>query len=556
MTSRARFIWGYVRRWRLRLALALSALAFVSASSLLFPWLLKVMIDRLGGGGPAEGRIDGMAVLLLVVLTLSAAAGYYEQVEFRRLGRSLRNAMRRALFASLIARPMAFHRASRVGELSARASEDIARLDDLFTGLLAPVFQNTLFIAGCLALMFALNWAATLLVVLLVLLPLPVVARLSRRIRPATARNRAAGAEAHAIFDESLAAVREIKAFGRQQLESARYERALDAGLQAEEEGSRLQVGINQTVYLIVSGALLAIFYLGTRRTFLPAWTLGDVIAFYFYSYTMTMALLSAGKVYLSAQEVAGALERVMHLLAEEPPRAVPPAAGNIPESPGVEIQDVRFGYERHRAVLDGFSLSIRPGRWQVICGPSGSGKSTLAALLVGLYRPDAGTVLVGGVPPEHWGPDALRRIVGYAPQEPVLLHGTLRENIAFADQPASPQMIERAIATSCLTSLVESLPRGIDTVIGERGYTLSGGEKSRVAVARAILHDPPVLILDEVNTMLDAELERRLWANLSADRAAKTTIVITHHPEGVPAGDEALEIRRGAGRAVAAEAL
>ena len=196
--------------------------------------------------------------------------------------------------------------------------------------------------------------------------------------------------------------------------------------------------------------------------------------------------------------------------------------------------------------VLDGVSLRVPPGTWQVITGHSGSGKSTLAALLIGLYRPSAGSLLVGGSSPADWDPAELRRSIGYAGQEPVLVHGTLRENIAFADAPASDGMIAAVVEACCLAPLVRSLPRGMATHVGERGYTLSGGEKSRVAVARALLHDPAVLILDEVNTMLDAATEQALWDNLLRLRASRTTIVITHHSESVPGGAEALELRGG----------
>ena len=541
-----RFLWPFVRPWRYRLTLALLALGFVSGASLLFPWLLKVMIDRLTGEGPSEARLDRMALGLVAVLVLSAAGGYFEQVELKRLGYRLRNAVRRSLHSSLISRDMAFHRASRLGELSSCASGDAGRLEDLFSGLIAPAVQNALFIGGCLALMSALNPVATILVVLLVLLPLPVIARLGGKIRSATSRSRAGGARAHALFDESLAAIREVKAFARERREGARYARALEEGLRAEEEGAALQVGINQVVYVLVSGALLAIFFFGTRQSFLPAWSLGDVIAFYFYSYTMTMAVLSAGKVYLSAQETAGAIERIMDICAEGPP-PLPRTRGNAaPGDATIELRNVRFSYDGRHNVLDGLSLDIPPGTWLVITGQSGSGKSTLAALLTGLYPPSAGSVRIAGLPPGSREGEALRGAIGYAGQEPVLVHGTLRENIAFRDAPASEEMIGAAVEACCLSSLVRSLPGGLDAHVGERGATLSGGEKSRVAVARAILHDPPVLILDEVNTMLDAVTERSLWENLLRARAERTTIVITHHTDAVPGGDEALVLRGG----------
>lgn len=532
---RLRFLWRYARPWKYRILLSLLGLTFVSLASLLYPWLLKLMVDQFSGRTSPAISLDALCALLLVVFLLSTVAGYYQQVEMRTLGYRLRNSMRMALYAALLSSPMSFHRQTRVGEITSRATEDIGRMQILFSSLLSPAFQNTLFLSGCLAMMAWLNATATLMVVGLVVLPIPFVWVASRKIRTLTARGQAHHAHANAFLEESLVAMREIKAFAREKLEFRRYADSLDRALGTEIAASNLHVKINQVIYMLFSGALLAIFYTGTRRTFFPHWTLGDIIAFYFYSYTMTTAVLSVGRVYLTYQEISGSLGRVMDLL-EEPGESPSEGLVSRPMAGKVAFRNVAFAYETERPVLTNVTLTVNPGEWQLITGASGSGKSTLAGMLMGFCRPGHGTVTVDDIPLPFWQPGSLRRQIGYVGQDPLLIHGTLRENILFLDVPATEQQLARAIDLSCLGDLVSSLPGGLDTIVGERGYTLSAGQKTRVAIARAILHDPPVLILDEANAALEEDLERQLWMNLAAARAERTTIIFSHHSEHIPA--------------------
>ncbi len=529
-TGGIRFLWKFLHGRKIRLLLALAGLTFVTLASLVYPWLLKLMVDRFSGRGPSGMSVDTLCLVLLAVFAASSLIGYFQQKEMRLLGSRLRNSVRISLYESLLSRPMEFHRASRVGELSSRATEDVGKLQVAFSGILSPLFQNTLFVAGCLVLMAVLNWVATLLVIALVALPVPLLDALSRRIRRLSAESRADHAAANAFLAETLVAIREIKAFVREKLEVARYALLLDSALATEVRLTKLQGKADQAVYLLFSGALLGIFYAGTRQTFFPAWSIGDVIAFYFYSYTMTMAILSIGRTYFAYQEFSGSLGRVRDLFVGDQTTGTHsgPIAG------GVEFRSVAFSYDHLRPVLTNVSFSLQPGRWLLVTGTSGSGKSTMASLLPRFIQPEAGSIIVDGVELGSWNAVTLRRQIGYVGQDPMLLSGTLRENILFADLHASEEQLVRAVRVSCLDDLVESLPRGLETPVGERGYTLSSGQKARVAIARAIVHDPPILILDEANSALEPELERRLWANLAEDRGGKTTIIFSHHTENI----------------------
>jgi ABC-type multidrug transport system fused ATPase/permease subunit len=505
------------------------------------------MVNRFGGQLPVDSTTSSLSFILFGVFGCSAVIGYYQQKEMRILGYRLRNVMRLALYDSLLRRPMSFHGRAQVGELSSRATEDLGNIHVVFSGILSPIFQNMLFIVGCIALMASLNWVATLLVLFLVALPVPALLMISKKIRRLSSETRSEHAGANAFLTESLAAMRDIKAFVREKLELRRYAGVLRRALAAEAEISSLNVKADQAVYLLFSVTLLGIFYFGTQPTFLGSWSLGDVIAFYFYSYTMTMAVLSVGRTYFAFQEFSGTLGRIMELLPDHEhadPLPFRPYAERVTGK--IEFKSVEFAYDAPRPVLRNISFTVHPGEWRLITGPSGSGKSTIANLLMGFVEPRTGNISVDDIPLGLWQEGPLRRQIGYVGQDPVLLHGTLRENILFADLQATEEQIQSAVFNACLEDVVESLPARLETLVGERGATLSAGQKARVALARALLHNPPVLLLDEANAAFEPELERRIWRNLARLRTGKTTIIFSHHVRNIPALYTASELRNG----------
>ena len=540
-------LWPYARQWQLRIGLALAGLTIVSLTSLVYPWLLKLMVDRLSGRVDSPFNMTMLFSLLLLLFVIASVVGYYQQKEMKMLGLRLRNRLRIALYERLLARPMVTLRQIQVGEISSRATEDIGRLQTVFSNLLAPAFQNLLFIGGCLFLMASLSRPATLLVLCLVFMLIPLIYVLGKKIRHKSSLSQADHAHANAFFEESLVAIREIKAFGREKLEVRRYSSLLTHALENETAASIMQVKVNQIIYALFSGALLLIFFAGMSGVMFPVWSTGDVVAFYFYSYTMTMAILSLGRISLSYQEFAGALERVVELLEDGQQHEPAPDTPHTSAIRGRVVFDgIVFSYEPQKPVLNNLSLVVNAGEWYLITGPSGSGKSTLAGLLMGFSRPQHGMITIDNIPLAQWHPRTLRRQIGYVGQDPMLVHGTLRENICFLDAPVTDEQLHHAITLSCLDELLHSGTVGLDTVVGERGYTLSAGQKVRVAIARAILHAPSILILDEANAGLEPELEERLWRNLAGSRGDKTTIILSHHFEHIPEIYRAGELRNG----------
>ena len=487
---------------------------------------------------PTTSRTDVTLLVGALVVTVVCATffGYQQQVTMHALGLDLRNAIRVALYRTLLNRPLSFHRDAKVGELSALASEELAKVQPLFSGFVAPLFQNSLFVIGCLVLMGLLNWPATLLVLGVMAIPLPYVILRGKKLPSFAARSQQAETQANAFFEESLVAVREIKAFLRESAEVLRYGAVLGEAARVELQSARIRVATSQAIYFLLSTVILAIFFAASHKLLFPGWTAGGIVAFYAYAYMMTLAAITAGRILLTYQGIAGALDRIMTLMEAEPATvAIPEVPAAMNGDATLRFREVTFGYS-DRDVLNSVSFTIPSGAWTLVTGPSGSGKSTVASLIMGFYEPRRGKIFLGGTEITTTTIPPVRRRIGYVGQDPFLMHGTLRENIAFSEGPVDEERMHEVLAVTCLDEMVRDLPHGLETVIGERGYTLSGGQKARVAIARALLHRPEILILDEANAMLEPELEVRLWERLRAERGNQTTIIFTHHTERVPA--------------------
>jgi len=549
--ARLRFLWKYARRWKWHIVLSLLGLAIVSAASLLYPWLLKQLADQLASPGAHPDPIRRIIFIGFVFVT-AAIVGHAAQVEMQSLGYRLRNALRVDFFHRVLRYPMAFFSEHQVGELSVKATEDISRLQPFFSGLIAPLFQNLLVIGGCLIFMARISFVASAATFLLMAIPLPFIIRSGRRILHLSAAGTDEHARANALLEESIVGIREIKAFGREGTFAAEYGAHQERASKSELSSARLHVRINQWISLLLSIILLSVFAAGTSGHGLNGWTIGSVIAFYFYAYTAVMAAVGVGRVYLTYQGISGALDKTFKLMGTMSVHA--PEASTQLDSivGGIEFRSVSFHYVPEHPVLRNVSFRIEPGSTILLRGDSGSGKTTLVNLMIGLHNPVDGIITLDGCPLAELERPSLHRAFGYVGQDPLLFHGTLEENILFSGQPTDHRRFLDVLRISCVDEILEELPCGISTIVGERGFTLSGGQRTRVAIARAIMHRPAVLILDESSSMLGEDLERRFWDRLLEDRRGMTTIILSHHHENLPEVFAEWQLEHGVVRQVA----
>lgn len=533
-----RFLFKYSAKNKGKLIAALTFLSFVSLSNLIYPWLFKLMIDSLSGSDKSS---NGMNIPLITglfagAILLSTILGYFTNVLMQELGNKLRNDVRSSYFSSLLNKPYSFFKDEPVGGLTSRATEDIGKLQALFTGLVVPVYQNTLFILGCLTLMVLLNPLATGIVVAIILSGLPVMFYFSKKIKLLASESQKGHASANAIMDESLTGIREVKAFLLERIRLGKYSERSDAALNTELQSSRYQAKSTQSVFMIVSLMLLIIFYIGTSKSSGGSWSPGSAVAFYFYAYSLTMAFLSLGRAYTSYNSISGATSRIVELISDErTTQGEDKGSEDTVLSGNIEFRNINFGYNKSKIVLADVSFSVDAGQWLLITGPSGSGKSTIANLMLGFYRPQAGEITFDGKNMDGINICAIRKGIGYVGQEAVLFEGTIRENVLITGNELSDEKLNEILRISLADRFIEQLPHGLDTNIAERGITLSAGQRSRLAIARALSIDPAILILDEANSMLEEGLEAELWKNLYEARKDKTTIIFSHHTETIP---------------------
>ncbi len=529
------FLFKHLNESKWKIILLIMSMSFLSISYLIYPWLLKLMVDTNMGREDFYFELNYFIALLIILFVIAAFLGVHVETMTQKIGFKLRNSLRLNLFRVLIRQPLSFHKDSKTGALTSLATEDLGKIQTLCTSVLTPLYQNTLFKIGCIILMCKINVMATLLVLAIIVLSLPAIVFYSRKFRLLSMDIQERHAEANAIFEESLIAIREVQAFLQQPFVMQRYFKRQDEAFQTEMKSTALNPRINLIVRMLLSGILLMIFYIGISGITIPGWSVGGSIAFYMYAYSMTMTILSTGRLIFSIQSILGAVSRTMSLVDE---RLDTGQSGGFHRQTHVRGQitfrNLSFEYSSERKVFLDINFEFEAGSWILIKGPSGSGKSTIANLLMGFYQPQSGDVCVDGTPVREWDIQDLRSHIGYVGQDPFLFHGTLKENILL-ERPNCEARLDHIVKICCLDQFIADLPLSLSTLIGERGLTLSGGQKSRVAIARALAADPDILILDEANSMLEPELEETLWRNIWLDRQNKTTVILTHHDEYIP---------------------
>ncbi len=535
----------FVRPYACQLGLMIVIGLAGSALGLVQPYLSKYLVDN------ALLRRDVHALMISAVLMFAATVAgsilsYVSGYGYMRVSASMLLDMRLKVYAHLHALSPRFYARARLGDLVSRLNGDVAEVQRISSDFFLTTLTNALFIAGSLGMMIWLSWK--LFFVGIVLIPFSIALfrffqiRMNLLARELRERSAAIGT----LFVETLLGVRLVACFNSSQYESERFRSRNDSfvsTLMRFQSTSMLGRTVPGT---LLTAATTAVFVYGGQQIIAGQMTMGTLVAFMAYHSRLLSPVQSLLGLSASLSSAKVSLSRVLELLdapieVTEQPDAVPVSAVHR----SIEFRDVTLRHDG-RAVLDDVSFEIPAGMFSVIVGPSGGGKSTIADLMVRLLDPDAGAVMIDGLDLKRTRLSDLRRTVVLIDQSPYLFHGTLYENIAYAKPFVGRVAVEQAAHAAGLTELLRGLPEGLNTVAGERGLTLSAGERQRVAIARAFLARPEVLILDEPSAALDAACERELVDNLRWAFAGKTLIAITHKPALASVADHILYIKDG----------
>ncbi|MBW3660199.1 MAG: ABC transporter ATP-binding protein/permease [Gemmatimonadetes bacterium] len=520
----------YLRPHRRVYVLGGVCVALGSVFATLGPVAVKYAVDAMREGADWE-RIAQWAAAVLALALVQAVFRYFQRRLVYDAAREVETDLRDDLFATMVRQPPAFFDALPTGDVLSRFTNDVNAVRmALGPGVMFGV--NTLTTLA-LAIGF-MAWIDTELTVW-ALLPLPFVSVavkvMGRKIHERSEAAQAALADVSTAVQENLAGLRVVRAYGREETERESFGQRSEAYVERNMRLATIQAVLSPLLGFLLGASLLILLYVGGLRVARGTLTLGDFVAFTMYLGMVGWPLVAFGWIANLFQRAAAAMGRVNAILLARPAiddRNADP--GGRPTAGGIAFRDVTFRYGPGLpAVLDGVTLEIEPGLTVGLTGPTGGGKTTLVSLIPRLYDASGGRVEVDGRPVAEYPLTALRGAIGMAPQEPFLFSDTVRANLEFAGTGGDAITTGEAAGIAGLAGDVERFPEGFETPVGERGVTLSGGQKQRAALARALLADPAILILDDAFSSVDTETEERILDRLRDYRADRTTILVSH---------------------------
>ena len=520
-----------VRPHRGRFIVATLTLLMGSGLSLVYPQAARFAVDWALIEGSFT-RLNQLFLGLFGVIALHAGLVWVRHYLMSWLGERAVTDLRGMVFDRILALDSSWFHERRTGELVGRLSSDVTIVEGIVGSELSIALRNTVQLIGGIILLFVVN--AELTVSMLFVVP-PVTigtvlfGRIIRRMSKAV-QDRLA--EASAQVQESIAAIQTVQAFVREERESKAYRNGVEAAFEQILTLTRWRASFFSAVNALAYVAIAFVLWLGGREVMRGNITPGDLLAFILYTFIVAGAIASVTGLWGSLQRAVGATERLFGIIDTVPEIRDPDDPLELPDGGGaVRFRHVDFHYPSRpdQQVLDNIDLTIAPGEIVALVGPSGAGKSTLTALLFRFFDVESGSVEFEGTDVRRLRLAELRKAMAIVAQEPVLFSGTIRDNIAYARATCDQAEVESAARDAHAHEFISNFPDGYDTTIGERGVKLSGGQRQRLAIARAILANPRVLILDEATSNLDAESEALVQEALSRLMKGRTTLVIAH---------------------------
>ena len=550
--------------WEQRLALLVAALSLggVVLCDLLVPWPMKLIFDHILLAKPlppsmallqpllglgAWPALVACALAIAAIALASGALSYLELYTSAKVGHRITWRLRGELFAHLQRLSLAHHRTTRVGELITKVAGDTNLLRDMFSDWLLTLGRHVATVLAMLAVMFWLNPPLALAVAATLPPLLGVIFVLNRRVKSAAREQRKHEGRMASRLNEVLSQIALVQAFGRHEEEEERFRREIAANYESGMRSARVNGAIVRAIAVITALGTAITVLLGAREVLAGRLTPGELLVFVTYVTALYKPVRDLGRLAGKFSRAGISAERVAQILAIAPDAEDAPDAVELTQTLGeITFEDVSFEYQPGKRVLDRLNLRIAPGEHVALVGASGAGKSTLMNLLLRLAEPSSGRVLIDGVDIRRYTRASLRRVLGVVPQEPMLFAVSVRENIAYGRPEATMEDIEAAARAARAHEFVIDLPEGYDTELGERAATLSGGQRQRLCLARALIKEPAVLLMDEPTAAVDQRSARLILEAVMRVHRDRTLIVITHDTASLAGYDRVLTLEQG----------
>lgn len=525
-----RLLLPQLRPYLPRALAAMTALLLAAALTLTLGQGLRLLIDEGFGGA---GNLNGAALFMGAVVALLAVATSARYYLVSWLGERVAADLRVRVFDHILGLSPAFFETARTGDILSRMTADVALLQSLIGSAISMGLRNAVTGLGALGMLVATSAklaSIVLLVLPVVIVPLVLFGRRERRLSK-TAQERVA--DLAATTEEMLNGIRIVQAFTHEPQDRARFGREVEASVAAALKRIASRTALILAVILLGFGAITFSLWVGGQDVVAGRMSGGELTAFVFYAVVLASAGATMSELWGEIQRAAAAADRLLEILSVTPAVVRPAAPLSLPRPVRGQVvfEDVDFSYPTRpeRAALSRFSLVIAPGETIALVGPSGAGKSSVFQLLLRFYDPQAGRILVDGVPIAQADPAEVRRRMALVPQDPAIFSMSVAENIRYGRPDASDAEVQDAAKAAAAHAFIDALPQGYATHLGSRGVTLSGGQRQRIAIARAILRDAPILLLDEATSALDSESEQEVQRALEALSQGRTTLVVAH---------------------------
>jgi ATP-binding cassette subfamily B protein len=545
-------VFSYARRYKLVLIITVISMFMLVGAQLLVPWVIRTLIADVTSTNITPSSFSLVSILALAVLGIylvRALVQFLRSYMAHLAGWGVVADVRKHIYEHLQALSLRYYEDKQTGQLMSRVINDTELFEQLISHAVPDVLVNLITLVGVSAVLVSLNWRLTLLS----MIPIPLVVIslrvYARYVRPAFRERQKELGNLNAILNDSLSGIREIKAFTREVEEMKRVNQGIDRYRISLLGALKLMATFQPFVEFTSSLGVLIVIYFGGKLALQQVLSVADLVAFFLYLDLFYQPVRVLSNAWEQIQGSLAGADRVADLLEEQPelqnnPEAIlleGRAQGNI------VFNDVNFKYSPDVPVLDEINLEIGAQHVIALVGPTGVGKSTLVSLIPRFYDITSGSITLDGTDIRQYTLDSLRRQISIVLQDVFLFHGSVRENILFGRPGATEQEVMAAAKIANAEGFISALPEGYDTLIGERGVKLSGGQKQRLSIARAVLKDAPILILDEATSSVDTETELLIQQALERLMVGRTTIIIAHRLSTIRNADKivVLEGRR-----------
>ncbi|GCE28523.1 ABC transporter ATP-binding protein [Dictyobacter alpinus] len=485
--------------------------------------------------------------MLVLVFFLRSFFDYGQNYFAFYIGERLILNVRKQVFAHLQTLSLAFYSNQRTGDIMSRTTTDVQAMQMGLTSNVLNVAQDLVVLSGAVAIIVVMNWKLTLLIAVIVPIVMLIAYVLGKRLKYWSQRVQQELGNVNIVLEETLSSMRVVKSFTREAYEIGRFnmstQKAFDMGMKR----ARVRSIFAPTLNFLAFGAMVLVIWYGSTEVLNGRLSPGQLISFAIYMFLIAEPIQSLSSRYVQVQEALGAASRIFEILDTPAERPDPPDAVVLPPLAGdIIFKQVSFAYSAQTPILEGLDFVISAGQTVAFVGPSGAGKTTLMNLLSRFYEPTQGQIFIDGHDLASIRIQSLREQIAIVPQEPVLFGGTIRDNIVYGRLEATEQEIAAAAADANASEFIEKLPQRYETIVGERGMKLSAGQRQRIAIARAVLRNPRILILDEATSSLDNESEVLVQEALNRLMQGRTTLVIAHRLTTIEHADAILILNQG----------